>query len=645
MASPVDIVAHVRHTRIQTGTPFWSLDLTFKGSGGEIPAVPTADDIISHLAVPPDHAVATFFRNCFHVKGGIEGETQETVAIRLIFPLEAGHVSRSDFLERRFEGSIIVDHAQSFTTPCESVAAVEVLSDLSPSHLSPVITKAIGGIKLAGLTAADADAVDAELVDRLSFPWLVPNRLEPRRIAWVQGREDIDCIARALDAASALGIKLVVMDEPGHWLEDPASPWAHLREDFVAVDITADVGLPQRIVDAVRSYPLPIHGVVTISDVRLAAVARACQELDLPTESPEAYEIAADKGRTRLLETVGAGESFVLQKAGDLAGYLARRDKEGQPPLAYPMVVKPVVGWCSDCVSKVRSLSELEMAVQKASDRHAQSASPSTVVVVEPYVDGPEVDANFALLDGEIVFCDINDDFPSPADVPGAGYKANFQETQNVMPSALPAAEQAAIKEQLLQSMLRQGFRSGLFHCEARVRNSAVRYRERQGIVDLAPKEDVPQQAPEIYLHEVNARPAGYLESVAVLLAYGVDYYALRMLLALGPSEHARFRALALPFRGGPQFHLSVMIIQQTRAGIMKSEDAAKEFLDRHPDVRRNVVDYYSRKKAGDVLEGPDASALWWVAFLSVISRTSREDLLKRVAFVQENFDYEMEEA
>ncbi|CAI4210943.1 unnamed protein product [Parascedosporium putredinis] len=488
------------------------------------------------------------------------GPQETAVAIRLIFPLEAGHVARSDFLERRFEGSIIVDHAQSFTTPCESKDAVEVLSDLSLSHLSPAITKAIGGIKLAGLAAADADAVDAELVDRLSFPWLVPNRLEPRRIAWVQGREDIDCIARALDAASALGIKL----------------------DFVAVDITADAGLPQRIVDAVRSYRLPIHGVVTISDVRLAAVARACQELDLPTESPEAYEIAADKGRTRLLETVGAGESFVLQKAGDLAGYLARREEEGAAPLAFPMVVKPVVGWCSDCVSK--------------------SASPSTVVVVEPYVDGPE-----------------------PCGCSGAGYKANFQETQNVMPSALPAAEQAAIKEQLLQSMLRQGFRSGLFHCEARVRNSA--------------------QAPEIYLHEVNARPAGYLESVAVLLAYGVDYYALRMLLALGPSEHARFRALAQPFRGGPQFHLSVMIIQQTKAGIMRSEDAAKEFLDRHPDVRRNVVDYYSRKKAGDVLEGPDASALWWVAFLSVISRTSREDLLKRVAFVQENFDYEMEEA
>ncbi|PKS09318.1 hypothetical protein jhhlp_003932 [Lomentospora prolificans] len=513
---------------------------------------------------------------------------------------------------------------------------------IPPDQLGQIILKAIGGIQV--LSTASPDAIDRELEDRLSFPWLVLEKVEVRRIAWVQGREDIDCIARALEAAYTLGIKLVVLDDAGHWLEDPDSDWAYLREDFIPVDITPDTGLAERIVDAVRSYPRPIEGIVTISDVRLAAVAKACQILHLPTESPEAYEIAGDKGRTRLLETVGAGESFVLQKAEDLGPYLDNRRKDGQEPLRYPMVVKPVIGWCSDCVSKVHNESELEIAVRKASDRHAESANPSTVVVVEPYVDGPEVDANFALLDGEIVFCDINDDFPSPADVPGADYTANFQETQNVMPSALPEKEQAAIKEQLLQSMLRQGFRSGLFHCEARVRNSTMMYREIDGIIDLIQRPDPPRGEPQIYLHEVNARPAGYLESVAVLLTYGVDYYALRMLLSLGPPEYPRFRALAQPFRRGPQFHLSVMIIQQTKAGIMRSADAAKEFLTKHPEVQKNVVDYYSRKKAGDILEGPDASALWWVAFLSVISRESRRDLLQTVDFVQRNFEYEMEE-
>lgn len=426
-------------------------------------------------------------------------------------------------------------------------------------------------------------------------------------------------------------------------MQDPTSPWAHLREDFIEADVAPNEDFPQRIVDAVREYPKPINGIVTISDVRLAGVAKACEILGLPTESPEAYKIAADKGRTRLLETVGAEESFVLRHKDDLEGVLAQKVE-----LNFPMVVKPVMGWSSDCVTKVKNVDELRVAVKKASDRHADSPKPSTAVVVEPYVAGPEVDANFVMLNGEIVFADINDDFPSPADSANAGLRENFQETQNVLPSALPKHELEALQDQLRATLVRQGFKSGVFHCEARVRNSSVKYQDvRNGILDLVPANNQNSTDgatdPEVYLHEVNARPPGYLESVAVQLAHGVDYYALRMLLALGDVEEARFRALSHPFRNGPQFHLSVMIIQQTRRGIMRSADAAKEFLEKHPDVRENVVDYYTRKKGGDVLEGPDAASLWWIAFFSVVSRTSRRDLLERVAFIEKNFDYEFD--
>jgi biotin carboxylase len=363
--------------------------------------------------------------------------------------------------------------------------------------------------------------------------------------------------------------------------------------------------------------------------------------LGLPTESPEAYDIAGDKGRTRLLEPVGADESFVLPSAAHLDSCIDERNGS----LRFPLIVKPVIGWCSDCVSKVQNLAELRIAVDKASERHAQAAKPSTAVVVEPYIDGPEVDANFALLDGEIIFMDINDDFPSPADEEGASFKANFQETQNVIPSGLPKLELDAIRNQLRHSILRQGFKSGVFHCEARVKNSSVRYAaEGTSIVDLVPRKGkAAPTGPEVYLHEINARPPGYLESVAVLLAYGVDYYALRMLLAVGVDEAPRLRALSQPFLEGPQFHLSLMIIQQTKAGIMRTPDAAKEFLEKHAEMKKHVVDYYTRKKGGDVLEGPEASALWWIAYFSVISRVSRRELLERVDFIQRHFEYEIE--
>jgi biotin carboxylase len=567
-----------------------------------------------------------------------DNPTAVPVQLRFLFPSACGYISRSDFLQQRFEFSECISKVTSFLAPLQSVSAVEQASNAS--DLNKLLPKAIGVLTLKS-TISFQD-LDAELNNRLSFEWLLPTTLLPRRIAWVQGREDSDCIERAFNAAAVLGISLVILDEAGHWLQDPASPWAHLREAFIEIDISSDDRLAERVVDAVRSYPHNIDGIVTISDVRLASIARACAILGLPTERAEVYDIAADKGRTRMLETIGVEESFVLPDADSLDFYLAQKKE----PLKFPLVVKPVIGWCSDCVSKVRSLPELAFAVRKASARHANSPKPSTAVVVEPYVDGPEVDANLVLLDGEVLFCEISDDFPSPADSKDAGVKANFQETQNVMPSGLPQIEQDAIRSAMRDSILRQGFKSGVFHCEARVRNSRVEYTTQYEVLDLAVKTNenaTGLEEPQIYLHEINARPPGYLESVAVMLAYGVDYYALRMLLALGPEEIPRLHALSQPFLEGPQFHLSLMIIQQTRAGLMKTPDAAKEFLEKHPAIRANVVDYYTRKKGGDVLEGPDAEALWWVAFLSVVDRHSRMELLKRVEFVQENFTYEIE--
>lgn len=117
----------------------------------------------------------------------------------------------------------------------------------------------------------------------------------------------------------------------------------------------------------------------------------------------------------------------------------------------------------------------------------------------------------------------------------------------------------------------------------------------------------------------------------------------LRMLLPIGPPEAPRLHALAHPSHDGPQFHLSIMIIPQTRTGLMKTADAAKEFLELHPEVRNSVIDYYSRIKGGDLLEGPGASALWWIAYLSVVSRTSRRELLELVEYIQQNFEYEVE--
>lgn len=595
------------------------------------------------------------------------GNTQGCCTIlRLLFPQTAGTPARSDFLDYRLNGCEVARQVRSFLEPLSRLTAVavdEAAGIDTRERFLQLIGRAIGGIVAQSSNPGEgleslSRRLDDELEMRLSVPWLIQDPLERRRVFWVQGRANIDASRQFYQAARALGISLVVLDEPGHWMEDDAGPHAHLREAFIPMSVDGDEGLTQRIVDAVRAYPHRVDGIVSISDVRLPLVARACEILGLPTSPAAAYRVAGDKGATRRLEDAAANggeESFVLATADDLDAVLAGR----KTPLTFPLIVKPCTGWNSDCVVKVRDPDELRAAVRRASARHAASPARSTGVVVEPYVDGPEVDANFVILDGEVLFCDITDDFPCAGDLStaiGGTFAANFMETLMDVPSALPADERRMLRESLRQSIARCGFRSGVFHCEARVRGSRAYYAPRSdnGILDLHVRESGEGEAeegarrPSCYLHEVNARPPGYINCVAALLAYGVDYYAARLLLALGEGEKPRVRALAQPFRtpggggGGPQYTLGIAVLPPTRGGVMASEDAVGEFLEANPDLARHVVFHQTVKQRGEVVQGPDSSELWCVGYVIVASRRGRKECLELAERVRARFDYRL---
>ncbi|KAL2147139.1 hypothetical protein VTI28DRAFT_569 [Corynascus sepedonium] len=574
--------------------------------------------------------------------------------LRLLFPSVSGTPIRSDFLHYRLNGCELIHSIHSFLQPLQRITSVPVITPNSPISTSQsflsLLSSSIGGI-IAQSPFSDLQTLSNnltyELTYRLSIPWTLATPITRRRIFWIQGRANIQASQQFYAAAHALGITLVVCDEPGHWMEssDTAlNPWAHYREAFIPMCIDPDDGFAQRIVNAVRAYPEKVDGVVCISDVRLEGVARACEILGLPTEESKAYKVAGDKGLTRKLEDGNerGGESFVLEDAQGLETVL--RETGGR--LEYPLIVKPCTGWNSDCVVRVRDEEELRAAVNRASRRHANSAAKNTRVVVEPYIDGPEVDANFLIQDGEVLFCDITDDFPCPGDMVQAEAKtfaANFMETLMDVPTALPEDEQRMIKESLRNSIARCGFKSGVFHCEARVRGSRAAYRPRKdnGILDL--HEVMEKRQASCYLHEINARPPGYINCVAALLAYGVDYYAIRLLLALGEEGKERIKALAQPFAGGkPQYTLGIAVLPPTREGIMGSKDAVKEFLDANPDLEKHVVFHQTVKQRGELVQGPESSELWCVGYVIVAARTGRKECLELAQVVRERFDYKL---
>ncbi|CAO2658291.1 Nn.00g060140.m01.CDS01 [Neocucurbitaria sp. VM-36] len=579
-----------------------------------------------------------------------------TRILRLVFSRASGFVARSDFLVYRLHGAENINSAVSFLEPLSSASGVspeQATVATTAEDFIRLFEKAIGGIvcrTMMELQGVDflRQRIDDEFSKRLSVPFIIDQVLTRSRVFWVQGRADIEASRQFYEAARALGITLVVLDQPGHWLEDDNGPHAHYREAFIPMSLDGDDGLTQRVVDAVKSYPHKVDGIVTISDVRLPLVARACEILGIPTSPSEAYFLAGDKGATRQLENDAAQmkEGFVVDTAADLDNILAEQGNV----IHYPLIVKPCSGWNSDCVTKVRNRDELCTAIRRASARHALSPNSSTKVVVEPYVDGPEVDANFIILDGEVLFCDISDDFPCSGDGPDGEINAttaNFMETLMDVPTNLPAEEQELLRDALARSIFGLGFQSGIFHCEARVRNSCAHYQQAaNGIMDLLVKDtENTKQPPSCYLHEVNARSPGYINCVAALLAYGVDYYAVRLLLSLGSRENQRVRVLAQPFLGSrPQYVLGVVVLPPTRAGIMASDDAVEEFLAVRPALRKYVVHYQTIRKKGDFVEGPDSSELFCVGYIIVASRNGRHECLKLAQQVREEFDYRLED-
>jgi hypothetical protein len=82
------------------------------------------------------------------------------------------------------------------------------------------IESAVGGILLK--TSKDytpqksLSLLDAEILNRLSFPWIVPTQVPYKRLALVEGRANLGSSEAFFRAARTLGVGLVILDKAGH---------------------------------------------------------------------------------------------------------------------------------------------------------------------------------------------------------------------------------------------------------------------------------------------------------------------------------------------------------------------------------------------------------------------------------------------
>ena len=578
-----------------------------------------------------------------------------------ILPAADGYVNRSDFLSLRFQDCPFpISKIQECVGPLRRYTACR----LSPAAVSSedavadLIEQAAGIIQWADLEAS-ASILDLqryllglthELRDRLNnAPWLTPHPIARKRVALIRGRPNLTAGGPVYRAARTLGLDLVIIDDEGHWLQPDTDENKAHREAFLATDMTEDSGVADRILASITRYPLPIHGVFTLSDNFFVTTARVAAALHLPTNPVSAFETAVDKHRSRLLQDV-PGHTARVGSLAELEVLLAPADINAKPAFTapFPLIVKPTKGWSSECVSKVSNPADLAVAVRKATSRHGSAA------VIEPFFDGPEIDANFILLDGEVLFFEIADEPPCRADADEASVHDTFSPEALTLPSALPEREQEVVKETLRGLLVKAGFKTGVFHVEARVVWSECEYRVdgEEGVVDLLPREAEKGKGVECKLIEINARPPGFRVSVPSRHTYGVDFFAAHMLAAVGDVE--RLRLAARPFEHaaqgrtkGAQYWSRLVYLPAPREGVVRWPTGlapCEELKRRRPDLGEKIVLAVDYCVPGDRLGMFTDGARTYVAHLLVCSTVSRREAIEAGEEVLREFRIEVEE-
>ena len=547
-----------------------------------------------------DGAVVDFILSATR-SGAATAGTQ--VGFKILLPAKDGYIVRNDFLDKRMVGSEFVEKLQCFAVPGQRIKAP--LSNRAHPQLHELLESAVGAILVShqdgGSLSRSFTSLDRELEVRLSYPWIVPQPMARRRLVMV-GQRHQEIMMRWLIVAHHLDIRLTFVGAEGHWLQSYQGFDA--PESYIAMDLSNPSQRSERLVDAVTQSG-NFDGICTFTDTYLVDVAKAATILGLPTAPVDSVLKCMDKHTTRSLDMT-LDPPLRVKDYADLETRLSL----GQLVPAYPLLAKPCSGWASQGVHKIDSQKDLHAAFKSLDTSH-----PDVDKSLDVYIDGPEVDANFVLQDGHLLFFELVDGFPCTAEIrtascdPGMG---NFLETDQIWPSGHPTAEIEAVRSSLQNLLKDMNLRNGIYHLECRIRNSNMHYTVENEILDLRPHGRTPAGNPTPFLLEINQRPPGNGGLQGTAHCYGIDYTALHMVAALGETE--RFRALSQPFRGGALHTVDSLFINADRAGVYDGEDLREILRAKRPDLLSEIpysVTYYV--KGEKIVSDPPRIALFCV--------------------------------
>ncbi|MDH6226756.1 MULTISPECIES: ATP-grasp domain-containing protein [Streptomyces] len=280
----------------------------------------------------------------------------------------------------------------------------------------------------------------------------------------------------------------------------PAEPtWQRRYLDSYAV---ADLSDPVAIADAVLRLagPDPRPGslaVLTWDETAVEATAEAAAKLGVPHLSPEAARHCRDKYATRsLMARAGlAAVRYHLVTTVDEAVAAAA-------DLGYPVVLKPRALAGSIGVTRADDEREVRAAFELADGAAFATLPTGHGVLVEEYLDGPEISVDSAVHEGDVDVVHIARK--------RLGFAPYFEEVGHLVAARCDEAWAGEVRELVVAAHRVLGVTTGVTHAEVRLTSRGPR------------------------LIELNARLGGDLIPFISALATGVDLVKAAAELAFG---------------------------------------------------------------------------------------------------------------
>ncbi|MFI0259444.1 ATP-grasp domain-containing protein [Streptomyces sp. NPDC017056] len=260
------------------------------------------------------------------------------------------------------------------------------------------------------------------------------------------------------EAAERAGIDLVLVPRGDDTVENARR--AKAVTEVLPLDIDGDPAAALAALVA-RYRQEPFDGIMAGNEKVVPFVAHAARTLGLPGISEDAAAVVRDKrSMRRLLRDAGLHTPGFVE--------LDRPDRWTDAlPLRFPVVVKPANGYSSLGVIRVDDKDSLEEAVGntwklvEANLRQAGEPAGEAGVLVEEYLDGPEVSAESLVHGGRVRVCAVS--------WKGELTGPYFEESTLRAPAQLPAEILAAIEEEVIGAHHAFGITEGTTHTELRL--------------------------------------------------------------------------------------------------------------------------------------------------------------------------------